>query len=741
MQRQPDDASACRGPGDSGDPPEEDKVFQSFDPSASDRLFRVRHTAPERDSSQRASGQRDNHASVGEAVARLLQERQMSDQARAGGPWYNRLVIRDDNPLRTVWNVWLFLLLMYTGTVFPFKMAFIDFGVPARSFPNWYKVIEIGLLDLGFYIDLVVNFFFTYRDDRGREVFDMAKIAKRYIRSFFFVNLIACIPPSAFSWAICFALNQNPCSSTASVNQVGRLSRLQRVSRMARLARLTRLGRLASFLTDSPTLQKIRSMRGVRITNSFFGLIFVVHLVACGWWICASLHQDHQDTWLYRRPLRPDGTSMLELSEDDDYGPVSQWLTSMYWTLTVFTTVGFGDISAFTRAEMIYACFTMIVGCIVNGIILSEVITLLTSVNEEVRLIEEQQRLIRGFGKHMQVKQALTEELTKWVSATKIDHSNYDREEMRSIVTSGILPRRLLNVLPQALFGGRLVANQFIQEPRARGTFGAIPPRFPVLLALSCQHFSYDREQAVYNAQDHAWNIYLVLSGVFSYTAQPHSRNLHGLCHNFSMSQTRVLLDQSGVVCHSEQADWFPYQLFCEGNYFGDIEIIHETCPRYSTARCESKEGSVLVLHKRDVFQLVEEFPNVTSRWRTRAKTRARQRRSLLQRQHPLGREYRDLAASMLQRNLTYLMARKKGTQKPDSDYKHVVLSAGLKRSRRSRREPSEIVPQYVRDFEASMADLQDDMASMKEVLIAEVNEIKEALRDAGYQVNRRIKI
>lgn len=40
--------------------------------------------------------------------------------------------------------------------------------------------------------------------------------------------------------------------------------------------------------------------------------------------------------------------------------------------LTIFTTVGFGDMSAYTTGETLYADWAMIVGTVVNSIIMSE---------------------------------------------------------------------------------------------------------------------------------------------------------------------------------------------------------------------------------------------------------------------------------------------------------------------------------------------------------------------------------
>ena len=36
----------------------------------------------------------------------------------------------------------------------------------------------------------------------------------------------------------------------------------------------------------------LQTLRGVRIINVLVGLFFSVHLLACGWYMCASLHAD-----------------------------------------------------------------------------------------------------------------------------------------------------------------------------------------------------------------------------------------------------------------------------------------------------------------------------------------------------------------------------------------------------------------------------------------------------------------
>ena len=44
----------------------------------------------------------------------------------------------------------------------------------------------------------------------------------------------------------------------------------------------------------SPLWKWLQTLRGVRIINVLVGLFFSVHLLACGWYMCASLHANPQ---------------------------------------------------------------------------------------------------------------------------------------------------------------------------------------------------------------------------------------------------------------------------------------------------------------------------------------------------------------------------------------------------------------------------------------------------------------
>lgn len=104
------------------------------------------------------------------------------------------------------------------------------------------------------------------------------------------------------------------------------------------------------FLDHFDSLQPIT----YRLVPLLTGLPLLVHLVACGWIALGS------------GTAGPDPDKILE------------YVRAVYWSFTTLTTVGYGDISAKTPLQMIFACGVQVLGVGVFGYILSNVASLLS---------------------------------------------------------------------------------------------------------------------------------------------------------------------------------------------------------------------------------------------------------------------------------------------------------------------------------------------------------------------------
>lgn len=98
-------------------------------------------------------------------------------------------IILPASRVRMVWNLIVFFLLMYTATLVPYRTIFIE--EEDTTSPIYYFDM---LVDVLYFVDLILNFLMAYEDaDKKLEV-RMKKIAKNYLKSWFFLDALSCIP-------------------------------------------------------------------------------------------------------------------------------------------------------------------------------------------------------------------------------------------------------------------------------------------------------------------------------------------------------------------------------------------------------------------------------------------------------------------------------------------------------------------------------------------------------------------
>jgi len=599
--------------------------------------------------------------------------------------WGKRFVICEDHPVRLVWSFVVFFMLIYTGTLFPYNFSFVEHHIPEPIVSD-FAVVE-ALVDALFWIDLIANFFFTYEDEAtGREVDSLRLIVKHYLTGLFTVNFLACLPDSL----VRVVIHAFVPSSAGSVNKMVRLFRLQRLSRLARFTRVARVARCHNVWRR---LEKCRSWRVINLCSA---LAWVVHILACGWYMCAAWQASPALTWV-GRTATTDGESLIGAS------PLNQWCYAVYFVLTVCTTVGFGDISAESVTEVVYVCFTMVVGAIVHSIMVSEVINVVTTMSQHDVNIHHKKALVEAFADHADIGHDGKLDLTSWVETMRRRKPAYDREEMRRLVLSGQMPEHLIKQLPTAAFNKQLLRNSYLHACIPAGA--QWPPCFPLLLAVSLSQRTYTGEEIVYQVGDQPFNVFLILDGTFACVARPsemggvneaplvlpftsaagqkncahpgllnwtnplapltlkpqtrasESPGSAKLEASWGTSQTpldffrkRSVQSQASKVLEEDTKPPFsPYQLMGAMSYFGDFEI-HSQTERKSSVRCESASGTALLLSRQDLSRLVDEFPSFVVGWRRAAAGREGHRQRLVQKLHR-PRTYRHFAAWLIQRH------------------------------------------------------------------------------------------
>jgi len=137
---------------------------------------------------------------------------------------------------------------------------------------------------------------------------------------------------------------------------VNGLVRIARIGKMYKLVKLTRLLRIFKMIKEKSKFAKYMEQFlniGVgmqRLLGFFFSFFILIHIVACLWIMTAQFVDNATGTWM-------EGDIFL-MKQGEKY------LTSVYFTVTTITTVGYGDVSISTKMEKIFCIMIMLIGVI-----------------------------------------------------------------------------------------------------------------------------------------------------------------------------------------------------------------------------------------------------------------------------------------------------------------------------------------------------------------------------------------
>ena len=195
------------------------------------------------------------------------------------------------------WNPLVMIALMYTAVVTPYRIAFGGSEVKSSM-----RFFEEFFIDLVFFLDLVVNFCVAYEDHlRNCTVRNPKKIAIRYLKSWFALDFIACLPlQEMLEFYHKFANTNHEEGMKLQSFKITRAARLYRLYRLIRLLRMAKMFRLSVKLINAEMLNFDFSMAYMRLIKIAFILFYSVHFVACIWFFLAEMGDDVRASWIFR---------------------------------------------------------------------------------------------------------------------------------------------------------------------------------------------------------------------------------------------------------------------------------------------------------------------------------------------------------------------------------------------------------------------------------------------------------
>lgn len=328
---------------------------------------------------------------------------QIPDQMR------NRIILHY-GLFKITWDWVILILVLYTAIEVPFVSAFVldeeraqykdnttnskshldFFQTLKQRYPESYPLLYTDLIiDILFMVDILMNFRTTYVKEGEILITSPWKIAVHYLKTYFLVDFVAAIP-----WDLLATFN----SGTEENTMLFSLLKTARLLRLFRAAR--KLDRNYEYMTSLLFLMIM-----------FFML--VAHWLACIWYAIGVKESRNDDikaiSWL---GLMKENLSDGEMEPAEKHLSLrTRYLASLYYVMTLCTTVGFGNISANTDGEMIFSIVCMLMGAVMHAAIFGNVTAIIHGQYSSNFRYRKESLQINEFVRYFKIKNPLARRL------------------------------------------------------------------------------------------------------------------------------------------------------------------------------------------------------------------------------------------------------------------------------------------------------------------------------------------
>ena len=360
---------------------------------------------------------------------------------------------------------------------------------------------------------VAVNFRTGYHDKNGHLVIRSHTVAANYLKGWCVVDVVSCLPISYINM-----LGPQDSAGGANPNR-GSSVRALKILRMLRLAKLLRVARIARMLDRYREVLR-------PLLNTFGGFFLCVviavfsHIVACMWyfvgndaqlgqsgpmgeavripgWVERKFHCGDGADWAsggnavdddHHRAAAMAATVVTQQQQDSsgaltnlsaashsnvtaaeelwcDYNDsyFSRYVLSMYWALMTISTVGFGDITSKTQAEMVFSFFVMLFGAIIFALITGRIASEMMSQKGQVQQYHTMMDDIRHFLDNKSVEVGLRRTVMTYYDAL---HEGGHLQDERAILEP--LPIGIAGPVVREIYGAIMDASVLFRSLKTK---------------------------------------------------------------------------------------------------------------------------------------------------------------------------------------------------------------------------------------------------------------------------------
>ncbi|XP_052354682.1 potassium voltage-gated channel subfamily H member 1-like isoform X3 [Oncorhynchus keta] len=325
---------------------------------------------------------------------------------------------------KTTWDWVILILTFYTAIMVPYNVSFKT----KQNNVTWLVVDSI--VDVIFLVDIVLNFHTTFVGPAGEVISDPKLIRMNYLKTWFVIDLLSCLPYDVINAFENVDENWNHRAVTQGISSLFSSLKVVRLLRLGRVAR-----KLDHYIEYGAAV--------LVLLVCVFGL--AAHWLACIWYSIGDYEVIDEETgilrtdsWLYMlgetvgSPYRfnASGTGKWEGGPNKD----SVYITSLYFTMTSLTSIGFGNIAPTTDGEKIFAVAMMMIGSLLYATIFGNVTTIFQQMYANTNRYHEMLNSVRDFLKLYQVPKGLSERVMDYIASTWSMSRGIDTEKVSQTV-------------------------------------------------------------------------------------------------------------------------------------------------------------------------------------------------------------------------------------------------------------------------------------------------------------------
>ncbi|XP_051175056.1 potassium/sodium hyperpolarization-activated cyclic nucleotide-gated channel 3 isoform X3 [Leptopilina boulardi] len=346
---------------------------------------------------------------------------------KAAGHW----VIHPCSSFRFYWDLCMLLLLVANLIILPVAISFFNDDLSTR----W--IAFNCLSDTIFLIDLVVNFRtgIMQQDNAEQVILDPKLIAKHYLRTWFFLDLISSIPLDY----IFLIFNQfQDFSESFQILHAGRALRILRLAKLLSLVRLLRLSRLVRYVSQweevyiLQNLQKKRTERRGRLSSdnmnkkksgfSKSDLIFKFLNMASVFMrifnlICMMLLIGHWSGCLqFLVPMLQGfpSNSWVAINELQDSFWLEQYSWALFKAMSHMLCIGYGRFPPQSLTDMWLTMLSMISGATCYALFLGHATNLIQSLDSSRRQYREKVKQVEEYMAYRKLPREMRQRITEY---------------------------------------------------------------------------------------------------------------------------------------------------------------------------------------------------------------------------------------------------------------------------------------------------------------------------------------